>query len=331
MVPQKLVTICLLLLFPVAARADYYRQKFPEAIASSENCVLGTIVRLDTSYFWLEVDKSIYGDIKEKTTIPILRFQNWSCAHRHSKYRVGEREIVLVNKSNNVISEFDYCMLCGGDEWELPVIDDRVIYLHWKNDTFLITDFITGVIDFRKLRDSCKRTNLLRKVPVDILKEFAGRSPAHAVLAGYRQFLPPMEWEIDQGVPPSRPDAAAHSTSSSKHFNIVDPKIVIEGSEDDTLRTPPLGSVFDRLISLSEPKQLQYVLLTFSADIIKPTGETRTFRSRNAMGNQELNINLRRMQNGDKIRIYNVQVQYPDKAIHYISEKTVYVEYREEK
>jgi hypothetical protein len=124
---KSISLLIILLILNNFAKADYGNCSLPELICKSDYGAIGTIVKLDNNYFYLKVEKFILNKI-EIDTIPIVKFQDWSCAWRYDKYQIGQRELVFFRKSNYVIDDYEYLGYGGGDEFELPIFGDTIKY-----------------------------------------------------------------------------------------------------------------------------------------------------------------------------------------------------------
>ncbi|GAB3334643.1 hypothetical protein GCM10027429_16040 [Marivirga atlantica] len=90
-------------------------------IIKAEKIVYGTIVELDSNYFTLNVEGSLTAD---SGTLKIARFQDWPCAARWTKYKVGQQLFLFLTTWNG-----ELVSMSGGNEGENPIIDNTV-YIH---------------------------------------------------------------------------------------------------------------------------------------------------------------------------------------------------------
>lgn len=176
---RSFLLIILLTASVIAAKADYRYRSISEIVAKNNYAAIGTIVRLDTNYFWLKVDSMITGEW-QRDTIPIMRFYDWSCAVRYAEYQIGQKEIVFFNKSNNVLPEFEYLGYGGGGEFELQLIGDTVVkYSASYGESYALgfDSLLHALKDYYKLRRELKREVL----PND-WKQFEKKSRLHKII-----------------------------------------------------------------------------------------------------------------------------------------------------
>lgn len=118
---KRIILISTLLLSGFASRADYQPLELYEMIIKAEKIVYGTVIGLDSGYFTLKVEGSLTSDTG---TLKIVKFQDWPCAARWTKYELGQRLFLfLVTWNGELVS------MSGGNEGELPINNDS-IYIH---------------------------------------------------------------------------------------------------------------------------------------------------------------------------------------------------------
>src|SRR5690606_37046387 len=89
----KLV-IAFLLFFRFAAKADYGYISLSHLICEADFGAIGTIVKLDKSYFYLKVEAYLLSQL-DLDTLKIQRFQDWPCGIRYADYEIGQKELVF--------------------------------------------------------------------------------------------------------------------------------------------------------------------------------------------------------------------------------------------
>jgi hypothetical protein len=116
-----LVTI--LCLVNSISRAAYYATYFPTLIEKSNIIVHGRIISVDEENFHVLVLKKIKSN-KLIDTLKIQKFQNWSCAARYSKYKIGQEAIYFIR-----INEYKELEVIGAaNEGEL-IVKDSTTYI----------------------------------------------------------------------------------------------------------------------------------------------------------------------------------------------------------
>jgi len=129
-------------------------------VCEADYAVIGTIVKLDKSYFYLKVDKYLVNNL-ESDTLKIQKFEDWDCGKRYNKYEIGQKELVFFRKSNYVIDDYDLLGYGGGGEFELPIRSDSIFYnyAYGKQRSFLLNDFLNALKDFDTLKQNLKGTS----------------------------------------------------------------------------------------------------------------------------------------------------------------------------
>lgn len=98
--------------------AKYRPLKLYEMIIKAEKIVYGTITKLDSTHFTLQIEGSLTSDAG---VIRIARFEDWTCAQRWTKYEVGQRLLLFLTTVDG-----ELVSMSGGNEGELPIIEDSV-------------------------------------------------------------------------------------------------------------------------------------------------------------------------------------------------------------
>jgi hypothetical protein len=115
---KKTGIILILILTANFLWAEYSPKKLYEMAVKADKILYGTIIELDSSKYKLRIEGSLTG---ENGTISIVRFTDWTCAHRWTEYQIGQRLFVFLVEKNG-----DYFTISGGNEGELPIQNDSV-------------------------------------------------------------------------------------------------------------------------------------------------------------------------------------------------------------
>jgi hypothetical protein len=178
---KYIVLLFALLHFALPSKAEYGYMHIARLICEADYGAVGTIVKLDKSYFYLKVEGYILDKL-EFDTLKIQRFADWPCGRRFYEYQIGQKELVFFRKSNYVIGDFELLGYGGGDEFELPIKDDSIYYSCAFNRLwpYSLDSILTAVKDFSILRQKLKETSL----GISLLEqeEFAARSWLHKYL-----------------------------------------------------------------------------------------------------------------------------------------------------
>lgn len=110
------IVIVLFLFYSVHVKADYSPLQLYFMILDADKIIDGTIKKLDKTFFYLD-------DTLQHQTIKIRRFQDWTCASRFDKYKVGQRVILFLKQEKDHF----YIMSAGG-EGEVPIVNDSVSF-----------------------------------------------------------------------------------------------------------------------------------------------------------------------------------------------------------
>lgn len=174
---NRLLLNIILVASPTLSQADYLYMKLSSLVCQADYAATGTIVHLDESYFYLEVEEYILGNL-QLDTIRIQKFINWPCGRRLHPYQVGQKELVFFQKSNYVIDEYDFLGYGGGGEFELPIIDNFILYSYeyGKSKSYLLSEFLWALKDFATLKSNTADITTLPEYEVE---QFASRSTLH--------------------------------------------------------------------------------------------------------------------------------------------------------
>ncbi|HEY3387833.1 MAG TPA: hypothetical protein VGK46_15070 [Saprospiraceae bacterium] len=174
-----LLFLSLTLLLPTA-KADYRYLSLSTLVCEADYGAIGTIVKLDENYFYLEVETYVLNQL-DADTLKIQKFINWNCGRRYDLYTIGQKELVFFRKSNYVISDYDLLGYGGGGEFELPIRHDS-IYYHYAYDKlkgYPLKSFLSALQDFASIT---QRTKVVSKtISPEEQKAFANLSPLHKV------------------------------------------------------------------------------------------------------------------------------------------------------
>ena len=108
----------------LGAKASYTPVRIYEMVLAADKIVYGEISEMDSLTFTLKIEGNLTGDEK---TIRVLKFQNWTCAWRWTKYEVGQKLFLFLVKHEGM-----YRTISAGNEGELPILNDS-IYVHAKS------------------------------------------------------------------------------------------------------------------------------------------------------------------------------------------------------
>lgn len=183
---MKYLSIILFLLFSFSARADYGYMPLSMVVEECDYSVVGTVVKIDANYFWVKVDKVIYGDVIQDT-LPIILFKDWNCGKRYAKYEIGQKEVVFFSKSNDLISEYDYLCTGGGGESELKIRDGKYVQYKYafSSDRYLefsLDTFIRAVSEYKNIQKSLVGMKVDGLAFTADFNEFSKRSLVHKYL-----------------------------------------------------------------------------------------------------------------------------------------------------
>ena len=115
----RLILICILFA-SLTAKSYYYKTFLWQLIENSDVIVSGKIIAInDQSFKILLIDKIKCSD--ENDTLTILKFKDWSCAKRYSKYLVGQCGIYFLKNRNG-----KYEISGNANEGELILVQDNI-------------------------------------------------------------------------------------------------------------------------------------------------------------------------------------------------------------
>lgn len=169
--------LLLLLWLPFQSKAYYIYLPLGSFVHHSSYAVLGTIVGLDYDYVYFAVEENVIGEMK-RDTIKYSRFYNWSCGYRHEPYTIGMRQLVFLEKSNDVIEEFEYFGYGAGDEFEMPIRGDSIFFnfKYNKIQYYDLSTFVQAVREYRLLSKSYGGRSWSQQDSIN----YSNRSTVHA-------------------------------------------------------------------------------------------------------------------------------------------------------
>ncbi|MBL7791452.1 MAG: hypothetical protein JNK77_03940 [Saprospiraceae bacterium] len=191
---QTLILI-FLFLFGLNAKADYGYMSLSALVCEADFGAIGTIVKLDKSYFYLKVEKYVLSKL-EFDTLKIQKFESWSCGQRYGKYEVGQKELVFFRKSNYVIDDYDLLGYGAGGEFELPIKGDSIFYnySYGKLKSYSLNEFLYALKDFNSLKQNTKETSIsINKEEQDL---FSSKSNLHKLFIECRKRNYEGEFEV---------------------------------------------------------------------------------------------------------------------------------------
>ena len=175
---KHLIFLIFILSFGLQAKADYRYMTLSSLVCEADYGVIGTIVELDDSYFYLKVEKYVLNNL-EFDTLKIQKFTDWNCGRRHEKYEIGQKELVFFRKSNYVITEYDLLGYGAGGEFELPIKGDSIFYnySYGKLNSYDLKTFLKALNDFNLLRQKVNESKMpINKDEQDL---FSSKSELH--------------------------------------------------------------------------------------------------------------------------------------------------------
>ncbi|MBC7862218.1 MAG: hypothetical protein IAF38_04535 [Bacteroidia bacterium] len=128
---KRIAIYILLIFFSKECLAKYARIYLPSMLEHSEVIVYGKIISIDSLTIRIvSLDKVKGNNIKD--TVEILKFMNWTCAHRYSKYEAGQEAIffLVLNEQNK------FKVMGSGNEGELTVSSNTAYYPDYGQKKF---------------------------------------------------------------------------------------------------------------------------------------------------------------------------------------------------
>ncbi len=120
-----------LLLHTTTVKADYSPTPLNYMILEADLAVYGEIDSMADKYFFLKIKNKVFGNYND-TAIKVKKFQDWRCAVRWTKYEVGQKVFLFLQKDENK----DWSIMSGGGEGELPIVEDT-IYIYSYYSTYM--------------------------------------------------------------------------------------------------------------------------------------------------------------------------------------------------
>lgn len=111
---SKLILL-FLTLSSITTKADYDPMKLYEMILRADKIVYGEITAIDSMTYTLKIEGNLYDKAE---TIKVLRFKDWPCAWRWTKYAIGQKLFLLLSKYNGDQKRFknQYFSMSAGNE-----------------------------------------------------------------------------------------------------------------------------------------------------------------------------------------------------------------------
>jgi len=193
---QKLLLIFLLLL-GLNAKADYGYMSLSNLVCEADYGAIGTIVKLDNSYFYLKVENYVLNKL-DTDTLKIQRFTDWNCGRRHEKYEIGQRELVFFRKSNYVIPNYDLLGYGGGGEFELPIKGDSIYYnySYGRLKSYELKPFLKAINDYNLLKQKTKEST--KPIDKKEQEDFASKSDLHKLFIECKTKAYEIDFEISK-------------------------------------------------------------------------------------------------------------------------------------
>lgn len=157
---KQIIILTILLSLGLRAKADYGYMSLSTIVCEADYGAVGTIVKLDKSYFYLKVEKYVLN-LLAFDTLKIQRFEDWACGHRYDKYELGQKELVFFRKSNYVIDDYDFLGYGGAAEFELPIKADSIFYnySYGKLKPYSLNAFLYTLNDYNLLKQKTNETS----------------------------------------------------------------------------------------------------------------------------------------------------------------------------
>ena len=145
-------------------------------VCEAHYAAIGTIVKIDKSYFYLKVEKYIVNQL-EFDTLKIQKFVDWNCGRRYDRYKIGQKELVFFRKSNYVIKDYDLIGYGGGSEYELPIKKDSIYYSsdYGKSKGYPFEAFLIALQDYFEIK------NAVTTISDNDRKAFSQKSELHKI------------------------------------------------------------------------------------------------------------------------------------------------------
>jgi len=98
----------------------YMPTTLPNLLGRSDLIVVGTISTMTLGYFDFAIDEVVVGTAPNAVSLKVHKFQNWTCASRHTSYEVGQSAILFLYRSK-AYDDTDWRVLGAANEgeWEL--------------------------------------------------------------------------------------------------------------------------------------------------------------------------------------------------------------------
>jgi hypothetical protein len=197
---KTLMILTLAILLAVSSRADYGAYQLSHLIASADFAAIGKIVKVDKNYFYFQVKEYILNSLK-LDTIAILKFEDWACAQRYQAYKVGQIELVFFQKSNYALDDYEILGYGAGDEFELPIFGDSIMYQGKfpRKQMYTYSSIVQVIKDYNKLLEPIRGTSKL--IPESEKLSFSGKSNLHSQIIEYYTSYTSRDYDIStQGV-----------------------------------------------------------------------------------------------------------------------------------
>jgi hypothetical protein len=192
---KQIIILTLLLSLGLKAKAEYRYMSLTTLVCEADFGAIGTIVKLDSSYFYLKVENYVLNKL-EFDTLKIQKFTDWPCGRRHEKYEIGQKELVFFRKSNYVIDDYDLLGYGYGGEFELPIKGDSIFYNYSYGSlkSYQLKTFLYALNDFNLLKQKTKETT--KPISKDEQELFSTKSELHKLFIECRKRNYEIEFDI---------------------------------------------------------------------------------------------------------------------------------------
>ncbi len=300
---KQLIAIFIFTFCITTAKADYGYLHLCEMLKKADYGAIGTIIKIDRNYFYLKVDKYLLNELN-RDTLPIVKYENWSCGRRYAEYKVGQKEIVFFRKSNYVINDHELLGYGGGNEYELLIVGDSIEYQssYGYVKKYGLNIFLNAISDYYKL---FKNKNENRATPSESEKiSFLKISPLHKKL---------IECEINSQ------EKEYRTPQKNKNNKLgLTPAIHFPHQKRDTIQYRYLRDAAPSVAVYLNNKLIEeyseYRLLSYEYQIIS-NFKTETFKVKSEYGTRDFQDRLRALKHGDRITVSNIYALSPDKKL----------------
>ncbi|MES2545997.1 MAG: hypothetical protein V4548_14025 [Bacteroidota bacterium] len=121
---MKITSLIFLIGLLFTAKPDYDPTGLPQLILKSDVAGECEIQKVTENQIEVKFSDIYHGELKTKS-IKVEKFQDWTCASRWTKYKVGQKEIIFIVKN---LKSGKWIIIGAGNEGELPIENDIAYY-----------------------------------------------------------------------------------------------------------------------------------------------------------------------------------------------------------